>query len=154
MFLSDEEIAYKYADRGIVAPLNVLWTYHFIKGNDQKAEQIWNEHVKNSPRIMFQKIVQTVRENKDDLLAKKLVEHLKSSPITTGALGNAYSCLLDVYTAEAKYPEAVSAFEEAIENVSLNNLNRTAVLRVKEAYEKQGKPFNHIIPERKKSVVN
>lgn len=100
--------------------------------------------------IMFQKILQTARENKDSILAKKLVEHLKSSPITNGALGNAYSCLLDVLTAEEKHDEAINTFEQAIQNVSVDNLNRTAVLRVKEMYEKRGKSFNHNIPIRKR----
>ncbi|KAJ8945403.1 hypothetical protein NQ314_009241 [Rhamnusium bicolor] len=50
-----ETLAIKYAKNGIVAPLNVLWTHYFINGNDEKAEQIWKDYLKDSPRIMFQK---------------------------------------------------------------------------------------------------
>lgn len=150
-FFLVEDVAFRYAKRGILAPLNVLWTYYFIRGNDQKAEELWHNHVKDSPRIMFQKILQTARENKDDSLAKKLIQLLKNSPVTNGALGNAYSCLLDILTAQRKNEEIIQIFEEALQCVSVDKLNRTAVLRVKEVYDKQGKLFIHNIPSRKTS---
>lgn len=110
--------------------------------------------MKDSPRIMFQKILQTVRENNDDSLGKKLVELLKNSSITNGALGNAYSCLLDVLAAQGKNEEAINTFELAIKTISIDDLNRTAVLRVKEIYDKVGKPFVQNIPLRKKKFDN
>lgn len=100
---------------------------------------------------MFQKILQTARENTDDKLAIKLVELLKSSPITNGALGNAYSCLLDVLTTQGKHQKVIDTFEQAVLHISVGDLNRTAVLRVKEVYDKEGKLFNHLIPLRKKN---
>lgn len=105
---------------------------------------------------MFQKILQIVRQNKDDVMAKKLVNYLKDSTITNGALGNAYSCLLDVLITEGKYEEAIEMFEKAIEKVPIDKFNRTAVLRVKEVYERQRKVFTHNIPPKKKvgHVVN
>ena len=36
--------------------MNVLWTYHFIHGNTEVAEVIWQDHVKKSNQIMFQKV--------------------------------------------------------------------------------------------------
>lgn len=151
--VSVEEISFTYAKKGIIAPLNVLWTHYFIRGNDEKAEKIWNEYVKNSPRIMFQKVIQTIRENNDVDLAKKLVEQLGNSPVTTGALGNAYSCLLDVLTTLNKHEEAIAYFERAVQDVTIDNLNRTAVLRVKDCYEQQGKPFTSSIPSKKKNNI-
>lgn len=144
-------MALRYAKRGIVAPINVLWTYHFIKGNDERAEQLWKDYVKDSNKIMFQKILQTVRKNNDDSLALKLVELLKSSSITNGALGNAYSCLLDALTAQGKFEDVINNFEQAIEHISVEHLNRTAVLRVKHVYEKQEREFTQNIPLRKKN---
>lgn len=113
---------------------------------------LWNEHLSKVPRIMFQKILQTARENKDDILAKKLIEVLKNTPvITQGALGNAYSCLLDLLVTNGKIEELFNKFEEAIQNVSIDNINRTAVLKVKEVYEKEGRYFDKNIPDRKKN---
>ena len=36
--------------------MNVLWTYHFIHGNPEIAEPIWQNFVKGSNQIMFQKV--------------------------------------------------------------------------------------------------
>lgn len=97
---------------------------------------------------MFQKIVQTARDKQDENLAKKLIEHLKISNVTEGAIGNAYSCLLDVLVSKEKLEEAIETFEMAIKNLNIESINRTAVLRIKEIYEKLGKSFDHQIPSR------
>ena len=36
--------------------MNVLWTYHFIHGTPEIAEPIWQNFVKGSNQIMFQKV--------------------------------------------------------------------------------------------------
>ncbi|CAH0561344.1 unnamed protein product [Brassicogethes aeneus] len=141
-----ETVAIKYAKKNIVAPLNVLWTHYFIQGNFDKASQVWRDFLQNSPRIMFQRIVQTAREKQDEDLTKKLIEHLKISNVTEGAIGNAYSCLLDILHQKNKEDELVNAFEAAIKDIKIESLNRTAIFRVKEVYDKLGKPFNHTIP--------
>lgn len=141
-----EEIAKKYLKRGIIAPMNVIWAHYFIEGNDAKAEQIWKDHIQGAPRIMFQRVLQRARSSKDEQLARKLIEHLKQANITEGALGNAYSCLLDILSLKENNEEVVNTFENAIKEVNINYLNRTAVIRVSEIYSKLGKPFNHKIP--------
>lgn len=143
-----EQLALKYAQRGIVGPLNVLWTSYFINENHEKADKLWNEHLKDTPRIMFQKIVQTARDQQNETLAKKLIEHLKITKVSDGAIGNAYSCLLDVLFSKQNYEELIETFEKATKAVPVNCLNRTAIIRCKEAYEKLGKPFNYTVPPR------
>lgn len=139
-------IAEKYAARGCPGPMNVLWTYHFINGNDAVAEKIWNDYVKDSPRIMFQRILQDARDANNEQLSQKLIAHLKSSKVTEGALGNAYSCLLDILATKASNERVVEEFEKAIKDVNINFINKTAVLRVKAVYEQLGKPFNYKVP--------
>lgn len=139
-------LAEKYASRGVAGPMNVLWSYYFIKGNDAEAEKIWETYVKDSPRIMFQRILQQARETQDERLAKKLIEHLKSSKVTEGALGNAYSCLLDILSSKETNEKVIQEFENAVKDTNINFINRTAVLRVKAVYDKLGKSFNHKIP--------
>lgn len=126
--------------------MNVLWTYYFVKGKDAEAENIWNTHLKGSPRIMFQRVLQEAREKKDEALAKKLLSHLKTSKITEGAFGNAYSCLLDILVSKGDNEEVIEEFENAVKEVNINFINRTAVLRVKQIYENLGRPFNHKVP--------
>lgn len=126
--------------------MNVLWTHSFINGNHEKAEKIWNDFLKDSPRIMFQKVVQTARERQDEELTKKLIEHLNVSKVTEGALGNAYSCLLDVLIAKDKTDEVIDTFERVVKEVPLTSINRTAILRTQAIYNKLGKEFNYQIP--------
>ena len=49
-------LAQQFAAIDYVAPMNVLWTYHFIHGNPEIAEPIWQNFVKGSNQIMFQKV--------------------------------------------------------------------------------------------------
>lgn len=95
---------------------------------------------------MFQKIVQTAREKQDEQLIKKLIDHLKISNVTEGAIGNAYSCLLDILVANEKTDDIINTFETALKNVKIDFINRTAVIRVKGIYDQLGKPFDYVIP--------
>lgn len=142
-------MAIKYAKRGITAPINVLWTNYFTNGNNDKAEQIWKEYLTEAPRIMFQKIVQSAREQQNEDLVKRLIEHLNKSKVTPGALGNAYSCLLDILVLKGKDEEVINTLENAVKTVTPEYFNRTAMLRVKEVYEKLQKPFPYPIPSKK-----
>lgn len=138
--------------KGIVAPLNVLWTNYFITNNHEKAEEIWTKYLKGAPRIMFQRIVHAARDEKNEDLIKRLIEHLKISNVTEGAIGNAYSCLLDVLVAKSNDEEIIKTFETAVKEVGLGHINRTAIVRVKEIYDRLGKPFEYQIPP--KNVKN
>lgn len=98
-------------------------------------------------RIMFQRVLQYARDSKDEKLAQKLIDHLKGSTnVTEGAIGNAYSCLLDILVAKGNDEEVITNFEKAVKEVSISFVNRTAVQRVNDIYAKQGKEFNYKIP--------
>lgn len=146
--LSDKEIAIKYANKGIIAPVNVLWSHYFINQQHEEAEKIWQTYLQGAPRIMFQRVVQHCRQQKDDQLIKQLIDHLKISKVTEGALGNAYSCLLDVLVSKEKNEETIKCFQEAIKDVSIEFINKTALTRVKEVHDKLNLPFNHQIPNK------
>ena len=136
--------------RGIVAPLNVLWTHYFIIGDEEKAESIWNTYLHDKPRLMFQRIVHAARTKKDEALVRKLIDHLKKSNVTDAAIGIAQSCLLDVTSNNNNPEQIIKVFESVIKETSIENLNRTAVMRVKNAYTQLGKPFNYEVPQRKR----
>jgi len=96
IFNSDEQISLKYAAKGITAPVNVLWMYLFVKGQDAAAKKLWDEHLAGSPRVMFQYILQEAREMHDESIPRKLIALLQGTAVSEGARGNAYSCLYDV----------------------------------------------------------
>ena len=62
-----EELAEKYAAKGQVAPMNVLWVYHFSEGNAEASERIWTKYLTKTPRLMFQRIVHVAREKQDEI---------------------------------------------------------------------------------------
>jgi hypothetical protein len=70
-------LANKFLGFGFVAPVNVLWTYHFINGRYDLAETLWESHVKSCPQIMFQKVCQTARTTGNSELAWRLVDLLQ-----------------------------------------------------------------------------
>lgn len=133
----------------ITSPMNVLWIHHFVTGNQEAHEKIWQEHLKEAPRLMFHRIVQTARENQDISLIGHLIGKLKEASVSDGALGNAYSCLLDIHSARGEFDVGLEALNAAVqEKVPIQGINRTALMRLKDGIEKAGKQFPHKIPEK------
>jgi len=151
-------LAEKYASIGYPAPMNVLWTYHYIHGNHDIATNIWKTHVKDSNQIMFQKVCQIARTTGNIELAFGLVNHLsEAGHVTSGAKGIAYSCLLDCLCVAKQHRKGCAVLKSAIdESVCLEDINRTALLRLKQGLEEDGLVFPYKIPPKatKKDLVS
>lgn len=145
-----KSLAEKYAEKKILSPMNVLWMYYFIT-NDPNAETIFQKHLTEEPRLMFQRIMQESREKQNEELIQRLMLKLQSSKISEGAMGNAYSCLIDVLAAKEKYDECLKVVNNVNQSIGLEYVNRSALLRMKDGLEKQGKPFPFKIPEKSRS---
>jgi leucine-rich PPR motif-containing protein len=141
-----EEVAVKYAKKGLLGPMNVLWMHHFINNNTSDSDRLWNQYLAAAPRLMFQRVVHLAREKQDGDLVQRLINLLKTAKVSEGALGNAYSCLLDIQSAKNDYTSAMKTLDEAIKDVCLENINRTALVRVKDGIEAMGQKFPHNIP--------
>jgi len=131
------DLAYKFAELGYIAPMNVLWTYHFIGGRHDIATPLWQDYVQGCPQIMFQKVCQTARSSCNADLAQRLVNVLEdASTVTMGARGIAYSCLIDVLTQQQNYIAAIDALEKGLTTgIKLEDVNRTALKRLKQGLE-------------------
>jgi hypothetical protein len=92
----DEQIALKYAARGIKAPVNVLWMHLFVKRQDAAAMKLWDEHLAGSSRIMFQHILQQAQSTNDENICRKLIALLQGTALSERARGSVRSCLIDV----------------------------------------------------------
>lgn len=128
--------------------MNVLWMHHFVNGNDEAHKKIYNQYLSDVPRLMFSHIAHTARDTKNEGLIRKLIDHVRETKVSEGALGNLYSCLLDVYSAKEEYEQGLVAVQEAIKDVCLENINRTALLRIKDGLAKSNKDFPYKIPEK------
>lgn len=145
-----ESISRKYAAQNIVGPMNVLWIHHFVLGEEQKADKIFKEHLSSSPRLMFHRIVQVAREKNDEQMVSRLISVLKNAThVSEGAMGNAYSALIDIHVTKGDADLVLNTIKTAIDSACLENINTTALQRAKEAVEKAGKSFPYKIVVKK-----
>jgi leucine-rich PPR motif-containing protein, mitochondrial len=124
---------------------------HYLVEHNPKAEAIFKNYLIDSPRLMFQKVIQTGRDKQDEKLVESLIDLLHGAKVSEGAIGNVHSCLLDIYAAKDNADGCLKAIERSLKDVSFENINRTALLRAKECVEKAGKKFPHKIPDKKTS---
>lgn len=143
-----ERIAGKYAAKKILGPMNVLWMHFFING-DAKADGIFKQHLVDAPRLMFQRVIQVGREKQDAELVQRLINLLHTTKVSEGAIGNAYSCLLDIQAAKADPDACLKTVNACVAEVCFEHVNRTALNRAKDCIEKSGQKFPHTIPDKK-----
>ncbi|KAL7740091.1 hypothetical protein ACLKA6_000881 [Drosophila palustris] len=144
-----EALAEKYAALNQLGPMNVLWMHLISNGQEVASKQIWDKHLSSAPRLMFQRVLQTAREQQDEKLASTVISQLRDSKISEGAIGNAYSCLLDIQTTKGNTDKALEVLGNAVKDVSLENINRTALLRLKQAVEEKSQNFPYTVPEKR-----
>lgn len=118
-------------------------------GDEAASKELWDKHLSNAPRLMFQRVLQTAREQNDEKLALAVINQLRESKISEGAIGNAYSCLIDIHTTNKSLDKALDTLKTAIKDICLENVNRTALLRLKTALQEENKEFPYEIPEKK-----
>ena len=140
------EMALKFVHFGYVAPVNVLWTYHFINGRHDLAQPLWDQYVRTCPQIMFQKVCQTARSTANIDLAERLVNLLEDAVVTNGARGIAYSCLLDVLTRNNEFAKGLDCLHQGLQSgILLEDINRTALKRLKDGL---GENFPYQVPHK------
>lgn len=142
------KVALKYLEKKALGPMNVLWLHYFVE-KDAMADAIFKEHLTDSPRLMFQHIIQNGREKQDDQMIEKLIGILRETKVSEGAIGNAYSCLLDIKAAKNDVEGCLKVTDDCVKDVCFEHVNRTALTRAKDCVEKAGKQFPHTIPEKK-----
>lgn len=144
-----ELLAEPYAKHSQLGPMNVLWMHHIAKGNEAASKTIWSKYLSNAPRLMFQRVLQTAREQGDDKLAQTVISQLRESKISEGAIGNAYSCLIDIQTSKGNTDKALETLKTAIKDVCLEHINRTALQRLKTQAVSEKKEFPYTRPDKK-----
>ncbi|XP_022232197.2 LOW QUALITY PROTEIN: leucine-rich PPR motif-containing protein, mitochondrial [Drosophila obscura] len=149
-----QALAEKYAAHNQLGPMNVLWMHLISSGQEAASKEIWDKHLSQLPRLMFQRVLQTAREQQDEKLATSVISQLRDSKISEGAIGNAYSCLIDIQTTKGQHEKALDVLSNAVKDVSLENINRTALLRLKVAAEEKDLKFPYSIPEKKVSKAD
>ncbi|XP_055641196.1 leucine-rich PPR motif-containing protein, mitochondrial [Toxorhynchites rutilus septentrionalis] len=141
-------LAERYIQWDILSPMNALWAHHFLAGEDEQAKQIWDKYLSNCPRVMFQRIIKKARETQDDEIVRRLIVQLKDSKISENGIGVIYSCLIDTLVTKGQVEQGLEALNEALKSICLENVNRSALKRLKDGLVAAGKDFPHKIPDR------
>ena len=157
LLTSYAEMALRFADDfDYIAPVNVLWTYYFINDQHDNARLVWDRYIKDSQQIMFQKVCQVARTQCNLDMAKRLVSLLaEEANVTPGAQGIAYSCLLDVMAKQGDYRGALGELRHGLNHYgfALEDVNRTALLRLKAGLEESGLEFPLEVPKKNPSAA-
>lgn len=146
-------MAEKYASKDIFEPINVLWMYYFVQGNDEPMERIWKTYLSSRPILAYKYVLQAAREQQSTALVEKLLDLFKSSSLNEKSLGVAYSCLIDIYATQSSYAEGLRVIDRAVSAVGIQNINNTALLRIKNGLERSGKEFPYRI-DKEKTIRN
>lgn len=144
-----EELAVKYASKNYFGPINICWIYNIIEKNNESSKNLWDKYLSTHPQLMFQRVLQKARESQDDEIMRGLVNTLRTGKVSEGAIGNAYSCWLDILSTKEKFNEGLEVLNLAIKDVCLEHINRTALMRLRDGIIKSGKQFPYKIPERR-----
>ncbi|XP_049788788.1 leucine-rich PPR motif-containing protein, mitochondrial [Schistocerca nitens] len=144
-----ERVAQKYAKHGILSPVNVLWVHLLLKNEDEAARKLWDDFLSKHPQIMYQKVIEVARKEDNLSIVQKLLDYLKTAPVKEQSLGVVYSCILDIHAKHGEIEEALNVLNTAVNDICLENFNRTSLLRLKDQVESQGKVFPHKIPEKR-----
>ncbi|QQP49661.1 Uncharacterized protein FKW44_010411 [Caligus rogercresseyi] len=103
---------------------------------------------------MFQKVCQPARSKSDVELASRLVELLVHAKVSPRAQGIAYSCLLDVYSQREEFSMGLNTLNASLDSgVRLEDINRTALLRLKIGLEKMGLGVPFSVPKKSSSLA-
>ncbi|XP_050542701.1 leucine-rich PPR motif-containing protein, mitochondrial-like isoform X8 [Daktulosphaira vitifoliae] len=134
---------------------NSLWSYFMLNGAYNKAEKLISS-LENCERIQYRHILADIRSNNNVELGTKMLEmipKLKALPNKNSNKGLIYSALIDGYINKENYIEANNTLDMALKELKLEDINESALLRLKEKLESMGQTFKHDNSKLKKKVV-
>jgi len=139
-----ELLANRYAENDYHTPLNMIWNYHFIKGNYAKAEELYKSAPRFQETLLFTNIIKEARISKNDEMMRKLLNVVTSSKLKPRPKGIAYSALIDILCAKGDLDTAVQTYEEGLSlGLSHSDFNGIALEGLKNNLVKAGRtvPF-------------
>lgn len=148
-----EELAQLYLEKGVLDPTNSLWVHYVVTGDKVKAEDYWIKLAPSS-RLMFMPILRKARNDLDLSLAEDLLGRCKSIGMQTNALGLVYSSIIDILITKDNLDEAEKRLEEALNTITIEDLNRLVLQKLKNNIELAGKSFKFNIPPKRARAAN
>lgn len=150
--LADKSLVNKYLNKNCTIPLNALWMFYFVKGNDEECRDIWTNTLSMVPQLKFDSILQVAHANCDARLVDRLLNFLRSEEMDKANLIAAYDVLLDIHISNGAFDEAVVAIELAVWDDCYEHIDPKTILRVSNELAAKGQTFPYQIPTKAKKL--
>ncbi|XP_050423237.1 leucine-rich PPR motif-containing protein, mitochondrial-like [Adelges cooleyi] len=147
-----EEINSKLAPKGITVFANSLWSYFMLNNEFDKADKLIGD-LDVSTRIQYRHILVNIRSKGNFELGQKLlstISKLKGLANKNTNLGLVYCALIDGHVNQDNYVEAHNTLDEALKQVSFEDISESTVSRLKKDIESKGETFKYDIQKFKK----
>lgn len=139
-----EDLAKKYAKKGIMRPMSAIWCYHFIKGENDMAQKLWTNYIQYSDYIFYLPITTNAVQLNDKEMILELINCLKLSDTGKAHMYGAYNALLEIYIRQNCFDDALKVVEAI--RTSSGKLARKTLIRLKTGLEQKGKNCPYKIP--------
>jgi len=141
--------AEKLAEQQIYLPINIIWSCYF-ESNDAKADEIWSKHLSTAQWIVFRYLLQQSKSENNVNLMERLNEKLwTSEALSKKAKLTALATLVELYTANKQYDEAINAVKGNPDAniVRLNELEPDVIHKLRDGLKSEGKTFPFQLPD-------
>ncbi|CAH1737969.1 unnamed protein product [Aphis gossypii] len=131
---------------------NSLWSHFMLNKKFDEAFKIAHEF-ENEKFIQYRQLLSDIRSNHNIELGYKLLEVLPKFKATNqnANLGLVYSAVIDSYVNQGNINEASKVLDKALEKITLNDINKSALIRIKDNLESRGETFKYNIDNVKKT---
>lgn len=137
----------KYLNKNCTVPLNALWMFYFINGNDEECKQIWTNTLSMVPNLSFDCILRFARTTNDPQLAERLLDFFRSEELDKENWIAAYNVLLDIHTTNRAINEAIIVIEYAVWDDCYEYIDSNTIISIADEMAAKGQPFPYKIPK-------
>lgn len=152
-----ERLHTKVSPHGYMVFANSLWSHFMLNKKFDEASNIAKEF-ENEKFVQYRQLLSDIRTNNNIELGYKLLEVIPIfKEINQNAnLGLIYSALIDSYVNQDNVIEASKVLDKALEKITLGDINKSALLRIKNNLESRGETFKYNIDilEKKKNFTS
>lgn len=143
---ADKSLVNKYLNKNCTVPLNALWMYYFVIGNDEECRDLWTNTLSMVPKFSFDGILQVARTNHDAKLINRILSFFRSVEMDKENRIVAYNVLLNIHISNRALEEAKIAIEYSVWDDCYEHIDPNAILIVAKKMKAMGEKFPYKIP--------
>lgn len=136
----------KYLDKNSTVPLNALWMYYFLVGNDATCKQIWTNTLSMVPTFSFDCILDVARAKNDAHLIDRLLDFFRTEDIDKANWIVAYNALLGIHLSNHAFEKAKIVIEYAIWDDCYEQIEPQRISKIANGMTAMGQTFPYKLP--------